>query len=207
MRGTGVLRQHCAERLSRPCCRATSRLEYIADRPGIMDCTPSTLHCDFPLREVAMPWLVTNLMIERLEIVQNAFSDCSTMADVCARYGARVALLTANGTHATRIGDDRRPLHEPRIQIRPRVKALAGERIAHHVLHAGFDFTYGLRPIRLACHGPHAKVATEVDLGRMPVDSLQRMHQHDRLRVVDEDRIGDATEVMEGLLVAGDPFA
>ena len=142
-----------------------------------------------------MPWLATDPMIERLEIVQNAFSDCSTMADVCVRYGARVALLTTNGTHATRIGDDRRPLHEPRIQMRPRVKALAGERIAHHVLHARFDFTYGLRPIQLACHRPHAKVATEVGVGRMPVDRLQRMHQHDRLRVVDEDRIGDATEV------------
>ena len=45
-----------------------------------------------------MPWLATDPMIERLEIVQNAFSDCSTMADVCVRYGARVALLTANGT-------------------------------------------------------------------------------------------------------------
>ena len=87
MRGAGVLRRHRAEQLSRPCCRATARLEYIADRPVIMDCTPSTLHCNFPLREVAMPWLATDPMIERPKIMQNVLSDRFTMAEDCARYG------------------------------------------------------------------------------------------------------------------------
>ena len=74
MRGAGVLRRHRAEQLCRTCCRATARLEYIADRPGIMDCTPSTLQCNFPLCEVAMPWLATDPMIERLKIVQNVLT-------------------------------------------------------------------------------------------------------------------------------------
>ena len=87
MRNAGVSRRRCAERLYRPCCSATARLEYIADRPGIMDCTPSTLHCNFPLSEVAMPWLATDPMIERLKIVQNVLSDRFTMAEDCARYG------------------------------------------------------------------------------------------------------------------------
>jgi putative transposase len=49
--------------------------------------TPSTLHRDTPLREVAMPWLETDPMNERLTFVQDALSDRFTMAEVCARYG------------------------------------------------------------------------------------------------------------------------
>ena len=49
--------------------------------------TSSTLHGDTPLREVAMPWMETDAMNERLKFVQDALSDPFTMADVCARYG------------------------------------------------------------------------------------------------------------------------
>jgi putative transposase len=49
--------------------------------------TPSTLHRDCLLREVAMPWLETDPMNERLKFVQDALSDRFTMAEVCARYG------------------------------------------------------------------------------------------------------------------------
>jgi transposase len=49
--------------------------------------TPSTLRCDTPLREVAMLWLETDPMNERLTCVQDALSDRFTMVEVCARYG------------------------------------------------------------------------------------------------------------------------
>ena len=41
--------------------------------------TLSTLHCDTPLREVAMPWLETDPMNERLKFVHDALSDRFTM--------------------------------------------------------------------------------------------------------------------------------
>ncbi|MBC7562538.1 MAG: helix-turn-helix domain-containing protein [Gemmatimonadaceae bacterium] len=55
-----------------------------------MDYTPSTLHGDTPLRDIAMLWLKTDSMIERLKFVQDVLSDGFTMADVCARYGVIV---------------------------------------------------------------------------------------------------------------------
>ena len=60
---------------------------WLTEQSGNMVYTPSTLHCDTPLREVAMPWMETKPMNERLKFVQDALSDRFTMAEVCARYG------------------------------------------------------------------------------------------------------------------------
>ena len=78
--------------------------------------TPSTLHRDTPLREVAMPWLETDAMHERLKFVQDALSDRFTMAEVCARYGVSrpigytwIALYAEEGRRG--LGDRSRAPH------------------------------------------------------------------------------------------------
>src|SRR6185437_11021787 len=54
-------------------------------------------------------------------------------------------------TVLSEIGDGRRPLQEPCIEMRPGKEALPGKRISLHILHARLDLTLGLWPVRSAC--------------------------------------------------------
>ena len=107
----------------------------------------------------------------------------------------------------TLIGDGGRPLHQPRIEMRPRVKAFAGERIARDVLDAGFHFAFRLRAIRGARPRPKAVVAREVGIRGMPAHRVARVLQHHRARVVDDHPIRDAAEMLEGQFMPAEPLA
>ena len=84
-------------------------------------------------------------------------------------------------------------------------KALPGQRVAHDVFHAGFHLAFRLRPMRRAGPRAYAVVATEVGVDRMKHNRLARVRQHHRFRIVDDDRIGDATEMLKRLFMPTEP--
>ena len=66
-----------------PCVSATRIHRGSPQQHGLRSVYTALRHS---LREVAMPWLKTDPMIERLKFVQDALGDRFTMAEVCARY-------------------------------------------------------------------------------------------------------------------------
>ncbi len=105
------------------------------------------------------------------------------------------------------IGDGRRPLQEPRIQMRPREEAFPGERIPLHVLHTRLDLTLGLRPVRRARPRTEAVITSEVRIRRMPHEFLTRVLEDHRFRIVYYHAVGHSAKVLKCLLVTLKPLS
>ena len=114
--------------------------------------------------------------------------------------------LMRRAVHAL-IGDRGRPLDQPRIQMRPRVKALAGEGIARDKLDARLYLAFRLSAVRRARPQPNAIVAVEIGVRGMPRDRAACVRHDHRLRIVDDHAIGDAAEVLKRELMPAEPVA
>ena len=107
-----------------------------------------------------------------------------------------------------RVGDRRRPLEEPRVQVLPRAEALARERVPLHVLHARLHLALRLRAIGPVGPRREAVERREVSIGRMPHHSVApalgvtSVVKDYRSRVVHYDLGRHAAEMLERVLVA-----
>ena len=103
------------------------------------------------------------------------------------------------------VGNGQDPVHQALVEMIQRVEGLASQE-ALDVLHARFDLALGLGPVGSAQPRPEAPVGAEVPEDGVPLDpaAFEVAGKHDRPGVVVEQLVGDAPEVLEGLLVTAD---
>jgi hypothetical protein len=95
---------------------------------------------------------------------------------------------------------DRHPAREMRLERREGLEGEVGEPVALHLFDARFGLAFSLRAVRCAGTRLYVPVATEREVGRMKHDSAGRAvaPDHQRPRIVAEDRPRHAAEVREG---------
>jgi len=103
------------------------------------------------------------------------------------------------------IGNGHDPVHQALVEMIQRVEGLAPQE-ALDVLDARFDLALGLGPVGPAQPRLEAPVGAEVPEDGVPLDpaSLEVAGEHHRPGVVVQDLVGDAPEMLEGLLMAAD---
>jgi len=103
------------------------------------------------------------------------------------------------------VGNGHDPVHQALVEMIQRVEGLAPQE-ALDVLHTRFDLALGLGPVGSAQPRPEAPVGAEVPEDGVPLDpaAFEVAGKHDRPGVVVEQLVGDAPEVLEGLLVTAD---
>ena len=78
------------------------------------------------------------------------------------------------------------------------------QRVVLHILHAGLDLPFVPRHVRLGRQDHRAVVPAErLELGnQLGIEPVGMLHR--RLEIVDDQRLGNAAEVREGVLQAAD---